>query len=232
METSGEHRHAASTDRWWAEAWSFDVATEDRSLAMFATIVAFANQRRSWYWAAVVRPGRPYVLCRDDGLEFPTEQRPIEMRGEGLWMHAICETPWRHWTVAMEAFAISFDDPTEAWRSERGDRVGLAFDLEWESESTDVEWRTVASYGVVSSVSGEIQVGEEQISLCATGWRSHAWGSLDEVLTGHAPGPGEQRIATAPILVISKVGTRPYERILLDSDGGRPPRWITQIAGK
>jgi hypothetical protein len=197
---------------------------------MFATLIALPRQRRSWYWAAVVRLDRPYVLCRDDGLAYPSEQRPIELRGEGLWMHAICETPWRHWTVAMEAFAIEFDDPTEVWRSERGDRLGLAFDLEWESNETDVEWRRSASYDVACSVSGDLQVGDERFFVDAHGWRSHSWGPLDVLLDVQSETSPDTTTWHAPLLAITERGEQRLVRRLVESNERLPPRWVLYTA--
>ena len=82
--------------------------------------------------AALVGHGRRLVLVRDQDLEAP-RGAVLDLRGQGLWMSVTCETPLEHWSVGLEAFAVGFDDPLEAWGTERGDLVGLAFDLEWEA---------------------------------------------------------------------------------------------------
>jgi hypothetical protein len=96
----------------------------------------------------------------------------------------ICETPMEHWTVAMEAYALAFDDPFEAWRTEHGDRIGLAFDLEWESLEVAAQFNRSAHvqskrYDVSCEVNGVLQVGDEEWTIAATGSRHHEWGILD-----------------------------------------------------
>lgn len=224
---TGERRHTPDADPWWAETWSFDVTAIDRSISTFATLTVLPNQSTCWYWAAVVGTDRRYVLCRDDELTVPSNKRPLEVRGGGLWMHAICEEPWRHWTVAMEAFAIAFDDPTEEWRSERGDRVGLAFDLEWESLTSGHD----LPYEIPCRVSGDLQVGDELLPINATGWRSHRWGSLESVLALVHTGRGTA-IFDAPLLALTREGAlEPIVRRLIEpTDPADPPRWITCVA--
>jgi hypothetical protein len=103
----------------------------------------------------------------------------LELRGSSLWTHAICETPLDHWTVAMEAFAVAMDDPFDAWRGERGDRIGLAFDLEWENEPNAAVWSvTDARYEVPCQVNGELLLGAQKWTVATTGTRSHSWGEV------------------------------------------------------
>jgi len=179
-----ERSHPAGPERWWGEAWGFEFAIADASLGGFVRIARYPRLGVAWFWAAVVGEGRTYVLCREHELDLPPADGPLEVRGLGIWSHAICETPLEHWTVAMEAFALAFDDPHEAWRHERGDRLGLAFDLEWESEPSAMV-RThadegVTRYEVACTVHGQLQVGDEEWpSLTATGWRHHEGGLLD-----------------------------------------------------
>jgi hypothetical protein len=132
MRTDDDRRHEPTDDPWWAEIWEFEFAVPDATMAMFTRLAVYPNLGpigQTWFWAAVVRKGRPYVLCRDQEIAAPNPAWPLEIRGGSLWSHAICETPFDHWTVAMEAFAVGFDDPMEAWRAERGDKVGLALIL-------------------------------------------------------------------------------------------------------
>ncbi len=177
-----ERRHLAGTDRSWSEAWGFDFVAPEAELGGFARIAVFPRQQTAWFWAGVVGRGRRYLLCRDHDLRAPANPNVLEVRGVGLWMHAICETALEHWTVAMEAFALEFDDPFEAWRSERGDREGLAFDLEWECEPDQAVWvhntSEAGRYEVPCTVNGDLQVGEESWTIAATGRRYHEWGAL------------------------------------------------------
>jgi hypothetical protein len=182
-----ERRHKAEgTSAWWGESWGFDFATrtaDGEAIGGFTRIAVYPRQQKCWFWAGIVGENRAYVLCRDHDLALPTTP-VLELRGGSLWTHAICETPLEHWTVAMEAYALSFDDPFEAWRSEHGDRIGLAFDLEWETLNTAARFSSSAHvsstrYDVPCEVNGILQVGDDEWTIAATGSRHHEWGILD-----------------------------------------------------
>lgn len=192
-----ERAHRSGVDNWWSESWGFTFAFPDAEgvgptgtgwLGGFVEVTHLPRQRKAWFCAGIVAEDRPYVLCRDHDLAAPTDPNVFDLRGGGLWAHAICETPGEHWTVAMEAFALSFDDPQEALGKEHGDRIGLAFDLEWEGERGDLivdaipeedeEWGPQGRYGAKSEVNGVLQLGDEEWEVAASGARSHAWGML------------------------------------------------------
>lgn len=176
---AAEGRHRVGSDPWWGETWCFDVVDPAAGVAAFVQLTVHPRRRTCWFWAAVLPTDGPYVLCRDLDLGPPHD--PLEIRGQGLWAHLICETAGEHWTVAMEAFALELEPPEEAWAGERGTRVGLAFDLEW--ESTDplrpAEVEGVTTYRVEGPVNGVLQLGDRSWAIDGRGARSHAWGRLD-----------------------------------------------------
>ena len=188
-----ERSHQSGPERWWAESWGFTFALADAELPNpvagrssgwlggFVEFTVLPRQRKAWFCAGIVGEGRPYVLCRDHDLATPADANVLEVRGGGLWSHAICETPGEHWTVAMEAFALAFDDPLDAWGTELGDPVGLAFDLEWEgsakriaSEVTDAPGH--GRYATPCEVNGVLQLGDDEWEIAGVGARSHRWG--------------------------------------------------------
>jgi len=57
----------------------------------------------------------------------------LVVRGDGLWAELVEETSGEHWTAGLEAFGVRLDDPLDAERGERGERLPLGFDLEWET---------------------------------------------------------------------------------------------------
>ncbi len=205
----------AGTSPWWGEAWGFDFAMKDaqpgQMLGGFVRIAVYPRQQRVWFWAGIVGEGRNYVLCRDHDLAPPANPNVLEVRGGSLWSHAICETPLEHWTVAMEAYAIEFEDPFDAWRDERGNRIGLAFDLEWESNPSASSWvgstDDVMRYETPCEVNGTLQVGDDELTIVGEGWRHHEWGVLD--------------------------WTSPYARISRRNGCGARPRtaWIASFDG-
>jgi hypothetical protein len=134
----------------------------------------------AWYWAALVGEGRPYLLVRELDVRPPRSPRSCEIRAEGLWADNVCESPFDHWSYGLEAFGVAMDDPDEALRGERGDRMGLGFDLEWEAAGP-VDGGEGA-YAQPGMVHGEILVGVgghvETIAFEGQGWRRHEWGGV------------------------------------------------------
>ena len=234
MARSEERRHPTGGALWWGESWGFEWALPDGSLGGFVRHTVYPRRNLAWFWAAVVGDGRNYVLCRDHDLAPPADPNVLEVRGGGLWSHAICETPLEHWTVAMEAFAVEFDDPMEAWRQERGDRIGLAFDLEWEGPAAAAVWLNgtdsdVSRYEQPCEVHGDLQLGDESWTIDAIGRRHHEWGPLDwrPSLPGAARSDSSRNrtvVAEAPLLVDGPGGSqlrllRTLGRVERDGDG-------------
>jgi hypothetical protein len=171
-----EGRHRRGPEPLWGESWYFDFASRDGSLGGFVRVGLYPNQGAVWYWAALVGRGRRLLLVHDHTME-PPRGAALEVRGQGLWSAVNCETPLDHWSIGLEAFAVALDDPVEAYHGERGDLVGLGFDLEW--EATAGPFGGTGGYGQACQVSGEILVGDEQLDFDGVGHRGHHWGVED-----------------------------------------------------
>lgn len=133
-------------------ARSYAVEFSMGDVAGFATLVVEAG--RASYWAGLVGPGERFLLVNDDAVTAPRRPDSWEIRAEGLWADANCETAGEHWSFGLEAFGVAFDDAEAAVTSDRGDRVALGYDLEW--EAPDV-------------VHGEVLVGRERIEFDGRG---------------------------------------------------------------
>ncbi len=96
----------------------------------FVRLVRWAD--RCWYWAYVVTPEWGIVTVRDHDLRRPSGDT-LAVRGDGLWAELVPETPGEHWGVGLEAFGVRLDDPLDAKRGERGERLPVGLDLEWET---------------------------------------------------------------------------------------------------
>ena len=187
-----EGRHPPGDEPLWNESWYFDFALADGSLGGFVRLAVDGD--RATFWAALVGDDRPYLLVRDDDVAPPAGSTP-EIRAEALWSALECETPLEHWTVGLEAFAVALDDPEEAWHGERGDRVGLGFDLEWEGSAPAVPGER--AFGQTCTVHGEVLVGRgEQLAIDGHGWRCRSWAQLT---LPEPPGTGAVR-HRAPLL--------------------------------
>jgi hypothetical protein len=179
VEPQDEGRHEPDTaDQFWNESWYFDFATPDGSLGGYVRVWLYPNLGTTWYWAYLVGDGRPLIAVRDHDVGVPKGQS-LEVRAEGLWADTVCETPNEHWSVNLEAFAVALDDPAEAYRGERGDRVGFGLDLEW-VEAAPAQMSTgLPRYEQACIVQGEVLVGDERIQVDGFGERDHSWGHRD-----------------------------------------------------
>lgn len=177
IEVTDERRHRPGPESRWAESWYFDFTASDGSVAGYVRLALYPNLGIAWYWAALVGDGRRLVMVNDRDLDVP-RGRDLEVRGQGIWSAITCETPLDHWSVGLEAFALGLDDPMEALASERGDLVGLAYDLEWEATATATASNN-NGYRQPCRVSGEILVGDEQLAFDGPGEREHRWGVED-----------------------------------------------------
>src|SRR5699024_9642444 len=106
------------------------------------------NLQRCWYWACVVGPDRPLVTIIDHDAPVPRDPEGVDVRYDGLWSSYIVETPLEHVSVGLEGFGVALDDPTETYRSLRGERVPLGFDLEWETDGGTYVYPGVDRYEV------------------------------------------------------------------------------------
>jgi hypothetical protein len=133
-----------------ARSYAVEFAMGD--VAGFATLVV--GPGAAAYWAGLRTPGPLLVLVNDDAVVPPRRAESWEIRAEGLWADANCETPGEHWSFGLEAFGIAFDDADDALTSDVGDRIALGLDIEW--EAPDV-------------VHGEVLVGTERIEFDGRG---------------------------------------------------------------
>ncbi len=171
---------------WWErrsgsddQSWSFDFVAPDASLGGFVALTLRPGSGVAWYWAALVGDGRPYLLVRDLEVALPRPPGSREIRSEALWADMNCETPFDHWSFALEAFGVTMDDPDEALAGERGHRRGLGLDLEWEAQGEVVGDAT--AYDQPGVVHGEILVGGtgvETIGFDGHGWRRATRGPI------------------------------------------------------
>jgi hypothetical protein len=140
----------------------------------------YPNLGAAWYWACLVGPGRPLVIVVDHAVALPTRPGSLEVRADGLWADHNCETPLERWSLALEAFAVSLDDPLDAYGTAWGERVPFGLDLEWETDGTVFRYPPgLDRYEVPCHVHGEVLVGAERVHVDGPGQRDHSWGVRD-----------------------------------------------------
>jgi hypothetical protein len=142
-----------------AEAWTLAFANRD-GIGGFVRLVRWTD--RCWYWAYVVAPGWGIVTVRDHEVRRPPRRDVLVVRADGLWAELVPETPGEHWSVGLEAFGVRLDDPFDAERGERGERLPVGLDLEWETE-----------IGMFGTVRGELLVADARVAFEGTGTFEH-----------------------------------------------------------
>jgi hypothetical protein len=175
MDPHDEERHdpGPDSDHWWCETFVFDLWSVDGSLGAFTWLTLLPNQRRAWYWSALVRADAPVLHVADNDLPLPTNG--LRVRTAGLWADHHCEVPFEQWTVQNECHAVALDDPADALGRAYGTATPIAFDVEWYATEAAVvrpdgyEQRGEA-HAVIEVVGGPLEV-------VGAGARWHTWGS-------------------------------------------------------
>lgn len=189
-----ERGHVAGPDPGWEESWSFDFTLPDASLGGYVRLATVASTGRAWFWAAVGGRSRSTVALRDHDVD-PPRPGSLEVRAPGLWADLVCESPLDHWSVGLEALAVAYGDPFEAWSSERGDPTALGFDLGWEATAPAVTRAggSLSGYDQACRVEGEVLVGAERLTIDGWGARSHVWGGGPDWGGADRAGRGSRR---------------------------------------
>jgi hypothetical protein len=168
-----ERRHPdAAVEEWVFACWfsdgSLGAVTGHRLLG-----------RRSWYWAALVRPGEPLLHVSE--WDAPVRSDPLIVKAHGLWAEHTCDAPMEQWTLANETYAAALDDPADALGRAYGTPSPVAFDLEWYATGAPTRRRDGYEqdgvvHGTIDLVGGPLQLSE------APARRWHRWGQGLDVL--------------------------------------------------
>lgn len=180
-----EGRHRPGDHPLWEESWDLDFASADGSFGGYVRLGILANQGLSWVWTAIVGEGRRLVTVVEH--EAPVPRRgSLDLRCEALWLDLVCEAPLEHWSVGLEAFGVALDEPDDALRGLRGERIGVGLDLGWETvggapagggrAGGGPAGGPAGSYDLHCDVSGEVLLGDEIITFDGWGSRRHSWG--------------------------------------------------------
>jgi hypothetical protein len=167
LELVDEFRHQPDADPLWTEAWYFDAVAPDLSWAMYARLALYPQRSQAWWWSVIVRAGAQMLLVRDQHLDLP---KRFEVRGDGLWADLTCHDAMQRWQVNFEGFAVGLDDPRDAYGDERGARVPVEFEMEWDAAAAP--FVIADGYGQRCVVTGEFDGA-------IAGYREHTWGVKD-----------------------------------------------------
>jgi hypothetical protein len=135
-----------------SRAWSLEFS-DDHGITGAFSLTLPDDASPATFSARLVLPQVGVVVVHDADIAPPRGQQLV-VRAEGLWAELVCETPGEHWSFGLEAFGVRFDDEAEAAVSDRGERVAVGFDLEWETPDR---------------VYGEILLGRRQLDFDGAG---------------------------------------------------------------
>jgi len=112
-------------------SWSLEFSDDGGITGLFSLTVP-DDTTPATFSARLALPDVGVVVVHDDDVTPPRGEQLV-VRAEGLWAELVCETAGEHWSFGLEAFGVRFDDEHEAATSDRGERVAVGFDLEWET---------------------------------------------------------------------------------------------------
>ena len=165
----------------WTEQWQFDFWSANHDLGGWIHFTHNPLTKTGWYVAALIGTSRRLVLVVDPELRIGTLSPSMEFRAEAIWAQHVCETPLSHWTIGLEAFGVTLDDPADAMGNQWGKRTSVGLDLEW--ESNDDPQRNDEGFTQECVVNGEVLLDEETIGIDTRGCRRRKWGSARQKTT-------------------------------------------------
>lgn len=159
------------------EVIELELFTPEVSFGLHMFLALWPLAGRAGYWAGVVEAGERVVSVAEWDISLPRASAGFELRGPGLWADAVCEDPFVHWSYGLEAFALRYEDPTDAITSQRGERVPLGYELEWEATAAAIDLGNSASssvdYRQGGIAHGEVLIGAATYDVAGYGCRSH-----------------------------------------------------------
>jgi hypothetical protein len=167
-------RHADTVEEWVFAAWTHDARLGVLSGHRIIGPIA-------WYWAALVRDGRPLLHITD--FDVPVRADPFIVKGEAMWAEHFRDDPMLQWSIGNETYASALDDPEDALGRAYGIPTPIAFDLEWYATAGPVELDPVVGvhgYGQVGTVHGVVEILDEpRIELAEVPARRwHRWAEV------------------------------------------------------
>jgi hypothetical protein len=179
LAAADEGLHQPGPERLWNESYYFDFATPDGSLGGYVRLGLYPNWDRAWYWACVVRPGRPAVLAADNAVPPPAAGSTAVRTAAISGTQQITE-PLRAAKVTLDATAALLAEPAAAYTDlAAAAPVRLGMDLDWITEGGVYPYKDLPRYEIPCRVTGVIRVGDDEVEVSGWGERDHSWGERD-----------------------------------------------------
>ena len=163
-----------------SEQWQFDFWSPDDDLGGWVHFSYDSASQSAWYVAALLGNHRPLVLVVDPLIRIEHLSPYLEFRAEGIWAQHVCETPLQHWTIGLEAFGVTLDQPEDAMGDQWGIRTGVGLDLEWE-RAAEPE-RANNGFSQSCFVNGEVLIDDMSFEIASRGSRTRIWLAADPAI--------------------------------------------------
>jgi hypothetical protein len=179
LTAADEELHPPGPERLWNESYYFDFAAPDGSVGGYVRLGLYPNWDRAWYWACVVRPGRPAVLVADNAVPLPA-YGSTSVRTAVIGATQQITEPLRAAKVTLDATAALLPEPAAAYADlAAAAPVHLGMDLDWTTEGGIYPYKDLPRYEIPCQVTGVIRVGDDEIEVSGWGERDHSWGERD-----------------------------------------------------
>ena len=155
------------------ERWQFDAFSERDNLGLWVEHGWSVVHRAGWYVGVLSAREGPVVLVVDHHISLPRLSPSLEFRAEGIWAQHVCESPLVHWTLGLEAFGVTLDDPADAAGDQWGSRTAVGLDVEWEASAAAVP--DAGGFSQQCLVHGEVLIDDRVVDFEGVGSRQRAW---------------------------------------------------------
>jgi hypothetical protein len=179
LASADEDLHEPGHEQLWNESYYYDFAAPDGSVGGYVRLGLYPNWDRAWYWACIVRPGKPTVLLADNAAPLP---RPgtTEVEAGGYAATQQITEPFTAATLSLRGQAAQLPEPAAGY----GDLaqcapVTLGLDLTWSTVGGVYPYRDLRRYEIPCRVAGTVLVDGQEITISGWGERDHSWGERD-----------------------------------------------------
>jgi hypothetical protein len=174
-----EGLHAAGPEPLWNESYYFDFTAPYGSVGGYVRLGLYPNWDRAWFWACVVRPGRPLVLVADNAAPAPSAGG-TDLR-TGLYAATqLITRPFCSARIAVDATAAVLPQPTAAYGDlSAAQTTRLVLSLDWTTIGGVYPYQDLPRYEIPCEVSGTVEIGTEKLAVTGSGERDHSWGERD-----------------------------------------------------
>ncbi len=178
VEPGDEQRHPPGDEPLWNESYYLDFVTDEGGIAGYARIGLYPNLGVTWWTTMLVGAGRPVVASV--AYDLPVGGGTgLALDTGGLKMVGTVEEPLAVMSLRGTAPARSLDRPEDAYAEAAGEPATIGLDLTWVTDGVPYHYDLTTRYEVPCSVSGEVTIGDERLTVSGRGQRDHSWGERD-----------------------------------------------------